>query len=431
MKKQILSALIGLTIVSGSAFAAKEVHKPDQNFISVIAEAGITQENWDNGKNSKLIMKNAYRMTPHVEVSTRSNDVHRLENPVGFDLASYQGNDFDGPLSLDILMRDRLNMETVVITKDGKLIDEYYWNGTSKDSTHLQMSVTKSFTSLTASIFAAKGMIDMSKPITDYLPELKASKGFSRATVQEVADMRSGIKINFSEGLLWDDRMSNVQNWNGENKYPELKGIIDFASLVGERDDHGAGEYYDYQCTNTEMLAKVVERVTGDTMSDVFEENIWSKVGFEHDAKWMSNNDGEVIASGGLNITTRDVNRMMFVLINEGKNLKGEQIIPKKFIDNLLEGDDDVRSAWLLGKETVITNDAWYKDQIRVFNIEGHKFIAFFGIHGQITVGEPNTGIVIAMNSAQDEMEGIRAFGITLKQVIPTILKGVSAEAAK
>ncbi|WP_062270235.1 serine hydrolase domain-containing protein [Endozoicomonas arenosclerae] len=424
MKKQLLASLIGL---SAASVQAVTYHPVDTEFVKQAAELNITQQNWDSGSAAKLTLRNAYRFTPYMEITKNDSFTHDLGKAKGLDLKRLRSKDLDGEYNLEVILRDRMNTESMVITRNGQLIDEYFWNGNDKNSTHLQMSISKSFTALAAAILAEEGKIDMSRPITDYLPELKASKGFSRATVQQVADMRSGIKIIFSEGKLWDDRMTQAQDWNGNNQYPELQSVLDFGQLVDAADEK-EGTVYNYQCINTEMLGLVVERVAEKPLSEVIEERLWKRVGFENNAKWQSSRKGEIVASGGLNATTRDVNRMMYVLVNGGKNTRGEQIIPEKFIKNLMTGNEDVRNAWKQGSEYKLLPNAWYQDQIRVINIHGHKILAFLGIHGQIAVGEPETGIVISINSSQEERQAPRIITMAFESVLPTLLDAVNRQ---
>lgn len=425
MKKIIITLAIGL--VSVLSANAATLHSPDTKFIEDTSALGITLENWDTGKSAKLTIQNAYRFTNNMEMKNGTY-IHDIGKATGFDLSKLSAHDIDGEYPLDIIIRDRLNTESVVILKNGKLVDEYYWSGMNKDKIHLQMSVTKSFTSLTLQTLVAEGKVDMSAPIIKYLPELKNSKGFAKATLQEVADMRSGIKVPFSPGRLWDERMTDVQEWNGKNRYPQLKSVLDYAQIVEKRDDYKKGELYDYLDVNTEMLGMVVARVTGKSLAQMMEERLWSKVGFEHDARLMSNSNAEAVGSGGLNATTRDIARMMDVLMNDGKNRAGEQIISKEFIQSLLDGNEDVRLSWKNGKESKMAKEAWYKDQIRTFIINGHKFLAFVGIHGQVTIGEPSTGIVIAMNGAQDQKQAPRTVFMTFFSVFPTLLDAVASQ---
>ncbi|MGF1720711.1 beta-lactamase family protein [Vibrio kyushuensis] len=421
MKKTLLAlALSALTF----NISAAELHKPDAAFINDVSSVGLSLPNWDYGKSTKLTLKNAYRFTHNIEMS-KGEFVHDLGNASGFDLDSVSAHDFDGELPMSVILRDRLNQESLVILKDGQLVDEYYWNGMNKDATHLQRSITKSFTALTLAVLAEQGKVDMNAPITQYVPELKASPAFSKATVQEVADMRSGIKATEAES--WD-LMGSVQEWNGPDTLGRFGSIVDYGATVPARDDVQSGEEYEYLCVNTEMLGMVITRVTGQPVAQVMEDVLWKKAGFEHNAHFMSNSKGEAVASAGLNATGRDVAVMMDILVNDGKNRNGEQVIPQQFINNLLEGNDDVRNAWALGKESKSIKDGWYKDQIRTFNHAGHTYLAFVGINGQVTVGEPATGIVLHMNGAQDETKGDRAVAITFLDVIPTLLSAVSTK---
>ena len=419
MKKTVISTLIALTTAVGAQAAT--FHKPDAEFINNVAMVGITQENWDSGRSAKVTMKNAYKFTHSVEMS-KGNWTHDLGKAKGFDLNSVSATDVDGEHPLSVILRDRLNMESLVLLKNGELVDEYYWSGMHKDQTHLMMSVTKSFTMLTLQTLVDEGLVDMNAPITQYVPELKASPAFAKATVQQVADMRSGIKIEFTPGKIWDDRMTNVQEWNGKNHYPELKSVLDFGKSLGKRTDVETGEAFDYQCANTEMLGMLITRVTGKSLAEVMEEKLWQRVGFENNAYLQSNSQGEGVGSGGLNATTRDAALMMDVMVNGGKNRKGEQIVSKAFIDNLMNGNDEVKSAWKYDGFAQLLADAWYKDQIRVLNVGDHRFMTFVGIHGQVVVGEPSTGIVVATTGGQDEMQAVRTVAMTFMDVVPTLL---------
>ena len=353
--------------------------------------------------------------------------VHDIGQASGFNLSKLNGFDVDGEHPLDIIIRDRLNTEALVILKNGQLVDEYYWNGMNKESTHIQRSITKSFTALTLSVLVDEGKVDMDALITKYVPELKASPAYAKATVQDVADMRSSIEANEAES--WE-LMGSVQEWYGPDTLGKFSSIVDYGATLPALEDIKLGSKYDYQCINTEMLGMVITHVTGKPVSELMEEHLWKKVGFGQASFMQSNSKGESVASAGLNATARDVALMMDVLINDGKNRNGDQIVSRTFVDGLLTGNDEVRSAWKLGSESALAPNGWYKDQIRTFEIEGHKFLAFVGINGQVTVGEPSTGIVIQMNSAQDETQAKRTVAMTFLNVIPTLLKEVASQEA-
>lgn len=423
MKKILLAAVIAAI----TAFDAQSatLHAPDAEFIEQTAQLGIDQSNWDSGNNAKLTFQNAYRFTYSVELN-KGKWTYDLGKPSGFDLDSVSAHDFDKELPMTEILRDRLNYESLVILKDGKLLNEWYWNGMNKDQIHLMMSTTKSFTGIIVNQLIAEGKVKRNALISDYLPELKESEGFRDATVEHVLDMRSGIKIEFTPGFIWDERMTNVQQWNGVNKYPELKSILDFGKTIRQRSDVKTGQAFDYQCVNTEMLGMLIQRVTGKTAAKNLEERIWKKIGVEHNAFIQSNANGEAVMSGGLNATTRDVVLMMDVLVNGGKARNGNRILPEFFIKELMEGNKAVKDAWQYQDFAKLLSTAWYKDQIRVLDVDGTKYMIFVGIHGQVFAGHPKSGVVIGLNGAQPEMQAGRTVAMTMLQVIPTLIKAVA-----
>ncbi len=399
------------------------VHEPDHAFLEQVGSIGITQDNWDR-ENEVLTYQQAYKFTHHIKMqpSDWTHDFGKASNSV--DITALTGKDFDGEYPLDVILRDRLKLDSLVIVKDGKLITEHYWNGMHKDKTHLEMSATKSYTGVLLSTFAAEGLVDMEAPLTDYLPELKGS-GFDGPTVQEVSDMRSGICVEKTPGLLYDDKMTETQDWNGPSKY-DYKNIIEVAQELRKRDDVETGEAFDYLCMNTEMVAQIIERITGKRYTEVLEERFWKRLGTENEAQMMTNRYGEAVASGGLNLTARDGTLLMDAMMNGGKNRRGEQIVDPGFIQRLVEGNAEVKSAWEHDSFAALLADAWYKDQIRVLNVDGHRFITFVGVSGQVTVGEPSTGIVIKMHGSQDEWQHPRTVSMTFLDVVPTLLKAAA-----
>lgn len=420
MKKTILAAAVALGTVFGAQ--ALEVHKPDTAFLDQVGQIGITQDNWDR-ENESMTYQQAYKFTHHIKMNTGEYVWDLGETKQLLDLDKLTGNDFDGEYPLSTIIPFRLKVESLVVLKDGKLVHEQYWNGMHEAKTHLEMSATKSYTAILLSTFAAEGRVDMKDQITKYLPELKGS-GFDGATVEQVADMRSGIYVHKNIANLYSDHMSETQEWNGPSKY-DYKNIIEVAQALTTRTDVERGEAFDYLCMNTEMLAMVMERIEGKRYTEILEERLFKPMGAKYGAQMMTNSDGEAVSSGGLNITARDGVKLMHILMNDGKNNLGEQVVPKQFIDDLIEGNDEVRSAWKHDGFSTLLADAWYKDQIRVLNVDGRKYITFVGVSGQVTVGEPATKTVIKMHGSQDDFQHPRTVSMTFLDVVPTLLKAV------
>jgi len=79
----------------------------------------------------------------------------------------------------------------------GRIVAEQYFIGLRPDVPHLLMSVSKSVTGLVAGALAGQGRLDVTARAETIVPEL-AGTAFAGATVQDLLDMRTGIR--FKEG---------------------------------------------------------------------------------------------------------------------------------------------------------------------------------------------------------------------------------------
>lgn len=409
-----------------SVAQAATYHPVDEAFVKQAEALGVSQSVWDQPEYVAVSFPHAYKFMLYYRISRgllgsgkavlapqKWNETNSL------DLTKLRGQDADGEHDLVTLLRDRLKNHSMVVLKGDKLVHQHFFDGLDENSTHLEMSVTKSFTATLAAIAASEGKLDMSKKVEEYLPEMKGT-AFEGVSIQEVADMRSGLDIPTPKFLSWDPRLTQSQNWNGKND-SGLHGVKEYLKLIKNR-KYPIGEVYQYQDPNTELLGLIVEKATGKKLADYLEDKLWKRVGAENDAFWMSGPDGFAVASGGLNMSTRDLARIGLVILNDGKNYLGKQVIPKAFLDAIWEGNDTVRKAWKSGKEAALASDGWYKNQYRVFNIKGHKILVMVGIHGQVLAVEKNSGVVIAMNGGYPQTETPRMANLIFYQIIPAIL---------
>ncbi|TAJ04425.1 class C beta-lactamase-related serine hydrolase [Marinilabiliaceae bacterium JC017] len=401
----------------------------DEAFVEQSEKLGISQAHWDAPEYAAASFPNAYKYTRHYRISRGLLGApesvlvpEELVNTGSLNLSRLTGQDIDGEHDLITLLRDRLKNHSMVVLKDNKIVHQHYWNGMDEHATHLDMSVTKSFTSLLASIAVAEGKLDMHNTVESYLPFLKGT-AFEGTTIQEVADMRSGLDIPTPKFLSWDPRLTQSQEWNGKNE-SGLNGVKEYVKLIKER-KYPAGKAYQYQDPNTEVLGMVVEAATGENLADYMQQKLWKQVGVDDDAFWMADPTEYVVASGGLNITTRDLARVGRMLLNNGRNYLNEPIINPEFITNLWTGNQAVREAWKYGKESKLAPNGWYKDQFRVLNIKGQSILCMVGIHGQVLAMNKTTNTVIAMNGGYPQTETPRMAKLIFYEVIPAILEAL------
>ncbi|MBO6060764.1 MAG: beta-lactamase family protein, partial [Clostridia bacterium] len=124
----------------------------------------------------------------------------------------------------------------------------------TEDTIFQLASVTKQFTAAAVMLTVRRGLIDLEDDITTFFPELEKYRG---ATVRRLLTHTSGIPDYF------DDADWFIDLWKKENRVPDNPEIVRFL-LETEAEPYGApGEKFEYSNTGYNLLAEIVERVTG------------------------------------------------------------------------------------------------------------------------------------------------------------------------
>ena len=416
-------AVYCLLAVQTQATTFKE---PDAEFIAAAETIGMTAENWETPEFIASAMPHVYKFTHSYTLHAGDyvRDIPATNRPL--DLDKVMVEDFDGPMSARDFLENRMQNHNAIIIQNGELLHEHYGNGLNETSTHLDMSVSKSFTAMAAAIAVGKGVLSWEDKVIDHVPELVGT-AFETATVQEVSDMRTAVVLAPGTAeKYWDTRLSDAQGYYGQEKsaaYPN--GTMDFFPLITERQDYAMGEKFDYQDVNSELLGLIVDRATGASFTTILEQDLLQKAGIATDAHFMSDKKGLAMGSTGMNMATKDLARVGLLFLNKGKNEKGQQVLPADFVANLWDGNDAVRSAWRKGKESALA-EGFYKDQFRVLDVDGYRILAMVGVNGQMCVMNRETNSVIALNGAYPMAETPRFASMQFHQFVPAILDAIA-----
>ena len=87
------------------------------------------------------------------------------------------------------------NSTSLLVLHDGKLVHENYRLGTTQTDTRISWSMAKSFLSALFGIAVENGQIDITKTVTDYVPEL-ADSAYNQVPIVAVLNMASGVEFN-------------------------------------------------------------------------------------------------------------------------------------------------------------------------------------------------------------------------------------------
>jgi CubicO group peptidase (beta-lactamase class C family) len=313
-----------------------------------------------------------------------------------------------GELHIDGLERQALSFEAfldetstdgLVIAHRGQIVCERYANGMTAETPHILMSVSKSLLGLLAGILVARGDIEPDRPVTDVIPEVRAT-AYRGATLRHLLDMRVGVA--FDEDYLATSgpiiAYRKAVNWNplepGETP-TDLRSF--YQEMTKSAGPHGGP--FNYISPNTDLLGWVIERATGIRYADLMSELLWKPMGAAHSAYITVDRLGAPRCAGGVCTTVRDLARVGQLMVHEGAR-GGTQIIPASWIDDIARNGD--ADAWTAGSLVHYYPGLPIRYRSKWYVVDGRVPLLFgLGIHGQNLFVDRQHDIVIAKVSSQ------------------------------
>jgi CubicO group peptidase (beta-lactamase class C family) len=296
----------------------------------------------------------------------------------------------------------------LVVLHRGRLVFERTFGALQPHKQHIAMSVTKSFTGVLAGMLMAEGAIKRDTLVPTYVPEL-APSAFGDATVGQIMDMTTGLK--YTE--VYTDRNSDVWAMRRANGMaPPEPGaqptsLLEYLTTQEKQGEHG--RVFAYKTVNTDVLAWIVRRVSGQSLSTLLSERIWQPMGAEEDAFYTVDRLGIESGGGGLNTTVRDLARFGEVMRNRG-HYNGRQIVPASVVDDIAGGADPAKFV----PAGYATLPGWsYRNQWWVSH-NAHGAYMARGIHGQSIYVDPKAEMVIARYASHPAAGNVANDPVTL-----------------
>ena len=276
--------------------------------------------------------------------------------------------------------------EGLMIVYNDTLIYEQYSNDLQSNETHISWSMSKSFVARMMGQLYDRGSYQLMDPVTDYLPELKGT-GYDNVPIKYILQMSSGVRYNED----YSDFNSDINRFG--RSFVAGSPLIDFVtSLNREREP---GTYNNYVSMDTQVLGFLISKLSGQSVTQFMQENIWDPMGMENHGQWLVDKTGMEMVLGGLNATLRDFTKLGMLYLNEGK-FNGQQIISKEWVDMATTPD----APHLMPDQTRLSSNhhgygfQWWVPQ----NDQGDYFAG--GIYNQYIYVQPEKNLVITKLSA-------------------------------
>ena len=286
-------------------------------------------------------------------------------------------NQFIETEELKVLNEQRETKSFLVIKNDSIVFEKYY-DGYDENSLSNSFSVAKSIVvSLMGKAIMEGKIKGLDQPVSDYFDEYKEGLA-SELTVGDLASMSSGMK--------WNEKYYSVINITSESYFTDdLRSVILRQKIIDK-----PGQSFRYSSGDTQLLAMVIEKATGTTLSDYLSEKFWKPMGAENNALWQldSDNYGMEKAYCCIASTARDFARFGKLYINNGKWGNGI-ILDSSFVE--------------LATKPVFNSSPYYGYGWWLYNFEGKKVFTMNGHRGQFVISFPEENIIIVRQGSFNE----------------------------
>lgn len=212
--------------------------------------------------------------------------------------------------------------ETVafLVIQNNKIISEQYWDDYGPQSLSNSFSMAKSIISLLVGCAIDDGSIkNVDQPVSDFLPEWTSFDG-KVLTIKDLLTMSAGVE--------WDESHSSLFSKTTEAYYgKDLWKLTQTEKLIKK-----PGVDFNYQSGVSQILAFLLQKATGKSVSDYASEKLWTPIHAEENALWsLDRKDGTEKAYCCFNTNARDYARLGQLVLNNGK-WNGKQLVDSNYI---------------------------------------------------------------------------------------------------
>jgi CubicO group peptidase (beta-lactamase class C family) len=237
------------------------------------------------------------------------------------------------PALVNALYQEAEQLDTLyglLLVKNGYLVAEEYFNGSSIDQQADLASATKSFTSALMGIALQECFLDsldqrMMEFFPAYADELDDPRK-AQITIEQMLEMRSGYPWEeFAYPYL--DKLFSSPDWT-----PHL---VDFP-LTSD-----PGTEFAYSNLTAHLAGVVVAKACATSLAALAEDHIFKPIKGEM-GTWVYDPRGYNYGSGGLSLTAREAARFGLLYLNDGV-FQGRQVIPRGWVEkSLARYSDDI-----------------------------------------------------------------------------------------
>lgn len=298
---------------------------------------------------------------------------------------------------------ENLDIHSIMVIQHGKVLEEKWWEGHSRDEAHEMYSVSKSFTSIAVGILVDEGKISLEDQVLSFFPDQAPefpSEKMKQMKVKHLLTMNTGFA------------KSPGKNAGTVSKFLSLDP------------DYLPGTHFCYCGCATYMLSAIVQKVSGEKLLDFLKPRLFEPLGIEN-PKWRKSNEGITMGSSDLRIRTEDMARFGLMLLHKGKWL-GRRIVSARWIEEASSWKSESRpsgsnAASLSRMGITFENSDWRRGYGYQFWISSHNAFRATGAFGQFIIVIPDKDAVIVHTAKTAQSRKQAALDLIWKYIYPAL----------
>lgn len=218
------------------------------------------------------------------------------------------------------IRQDKLDVRSLLIIKDDKLIFERYSDGLTRDHNYELYSVTKTLTALTFGILAGDGRIAASDAAAKWI--LKAHPEFEQA-LSDKKSIELGHLLSMSSGLLYK------QVEGSDPLYFQAPNRLKVA--LGTEPRIPPATRFEYTDANPVMVGAAIAAAAGQPEDRYAEAHLFKPLGMRNYRWTGADQTGTVSGGWGMRLRAIDMAKIGMLMLNDGK-WQGQQVVPAAWI---------------------------------------------------------------------------------------------------
>ena len=306
---------------------------------------------------------------------------------------------------LDAVAEAGQDLHSIMVVKDGNVIFEKWLGEGREDVPHVLNSVSKTFTSAAVGLAISEGMLKIDDKVISFFPDKlpeTISENLAAMTVRDLLTMTCG-----QENDAFDIN-ADVKDW--EKAF--------FAHPV----THKPGTLFAYNSVGTYMLSAIVQKVSGQKLTDFLYPRLFRPLGINN-VRWIESPSGVNTGGWGLYLKTEDLAKMGQLLLQGGK-WNGKQVLPADWVKEMSSKQVECIHAGLTcDMSPKDEKQASQSDWLQGYGYQmwrcRHNAFRADGAAGQYIIVIPEKNTAIAMTALIHDMQG--EINLIWKHILPAL----------